>query len=111
MRYEANIHWTTLNHQDDVYDLGPCWVVHKANGNEGLVFWLGEEAGKAQAYLAKHARRDRSPPPPIGTKRVWSAEEDADFAALKVKLAAEERAYRQNTQVISCRFPPPRHRR
>jgi hypothetical protein len=51
MSYEHNIFWSDIPKNAQIYDLGGSWVVHMPDGRKGLVYWTGEDAGKAHAML------------------------------------------------------------
>ncbi len=55
MSYEHNIFWSEIPKNAKIYDLGGSWVVHMPDGRKGLVYWTGNDAGKAQDMLKMRA--------------------------------------------------------
>jgi len=55
MSYEHNIFWSEIPRDAKIYDLGQSWVVHMPDGRKGLVYWTGDDAGKAQTMLKTRA--------------------------------------------------------
>lgn len=51
MEYPHNIFWSDIPKDAKIYDLGQSWVVHMPDGRKGLVYWTGNDVGKAQNML------------------------------------------------------------
>jgi hypothetical protein len=55
MEYPHNIFWSDIPKDAKIYDLGSSWVVHMPDGRKGVVYWTGNDAGKAQNMLKMRA--------------------------------------------------------
>jgi len=104
--YKYNIFWSDIPKDAEIYDLGKSYVAHLSDGRKGLVYWVGEEAGKAQRMLKARALPKESRPPP--SKRRTAKE----IAKIKVQVEEFKKQHPEvyenapsNCCVIICRFP------
>lgn len=54
---DKNIFWTDIPKSAKVKDLGASYLAILADGTRALVYWTGNDAGKAQAWLRMRATK------------------------------------------------------
>ena len=96
-----NIFWSDIPKSSTVYDLKASFVAVDTEGRAALVYWTGNDAGRAQQRLKMRAVPGPIPPLTPKAPAVPYAWKPGEREALLAKIEADK----SSACVIVCNFP------